>query len=194
MGPIRARSKETILAEARASQAAARTRRRSAGEREPWHSPEAGVRRGAAIGRRNREAMEWGAAHPGPPPDPADFAPIREGLAGVSIASVAVATGLSKTYSSDVRLGRCVPHPRHWRALARLAGVACPFETGSASFGVSWWREVVVPALSAVSTKRISEVTGLSGASASKVRRGLQTPAPRHWIALAEVAGIKLTT
>jgi len=36
---------------------------------------------------------------------------------------VASLLGVSKWYAMDIRLGRCSPHPRHWRALAELAGV-----------------------------------------------------------------------
>jgi hypothetical protein len=31
--------------------------------------------------------------------------------------------GVSEPYAADIRNGRHRPHPRHWEALARLAGV-----------------------------------------------------------------------
>ena len=34
------------------------------------------------------------------------------------------ALGVSEPYSSDIRAGRRVPHPRHWQALAELVGIS----------------------------------------------------------------------
>jgi hypothetical protein len=36
------------------------------------------------------------------------------------------ATGLSKQFSITIRAGRRAPHPRHFAALAKLAGVPVP--------------------------------------------------------------------
>jgi len=36
---------------------------------------------------------------------------------------IAEALGVSKAYAAQVRSGRCRPHPRHWSALAKLAGI-----------------------------------------------------------------------
>ena len=44
-------------------------------------------------------------------------------LAGITNKAVASALGSSIPYASAVRAGRRVPHPRHWQALAELAGV-----------------------------------------------------------------------
>jgi len=30
---------------------------------------------------------------------------------------------VSEPYSSDIQAGKRMPHPRHWQALAKLAGV-----------------------------------------------------------------------
>ena len=48
---------------------------------------------------------------------------IQPALAGVSKSSIRAALGVSEPYSSDIRAGRCHPHPRHWQALAELVGV-----------------------------------------------------------------------
>jgi CRISPR-associated endonuclease Cas1 len=48
---------------------------------------------------------------------------IRPRLASVSAARVAAALGFSKHYAIDICAGRQRPHPRHWKALAELAGV-----------------------------------------------------------------------
>jgi hypothetical protein len=182
------------LTRAQAAQDAARQRRRSAGEAEPWHSSEARTRRSNAIGRRDAEALAWEAAHPGVTVDRSEFAPILEALteAKTTGPAIANATGLSKTHSDGIRRGRYVPHARHWPALANLVGVPCPFEVGDSSDGldVRWWREVVVPALASITTTSVSKATGLSGGQASKVRRGLNVPNPRHWLALAALVGV----
>jgi hypothetical protein len=49
---------------------------------------------------------------------------IQPALAGVSKSSIRAALGVSEPYSSDICAGKCIPHPRHWQALARLAGVS----------------------------------------------------------------------
>jgi hypothetical protein len=49
---------------------------------------------------------------------------IQPALAGVSKSSIREALGVSEPYSSDIRAGKCIPHPRHWQALAQLAGVS----------------------------------------------------------------------
>ena len=80
---------------------------------------------------------------PLPPPDRHDFAQaawrpsslpawlteetylgrIQPLLAGITNKAVASALGTSVLYASAIRAGRRVPHPRHWQALAQLAGV-----------------------------------------------------------------------
>lgn len=46
----------------------------------------------------------------------------------------------------------------------------------------------VIPGLANVTLRQIQEVTGLSNASASRIRRGLMTPHPRHWEKLDRLA------
>jgi hypothetical protein len=123
--------------------------------------------------------------------NPVDFAPIRAGLANVAVSRITATVGLSKSYTDRVRVGTYTPHPRHWPALAQLAGVPCPFDdTPADALDPRWWREVVVPALGAVSTTAITAATGLSSGNASLVRRGLRNPHPRHWPILAELVGV----
>jgi CRISPR-associated endonuclease Cas1 len=45
-------------------------------------------------------------------------------LANYSISRIAMTLGVSLPYASDIRVGRRRPHPRHWLALARLAGIS----------------------------------------------------------------------
>jgi len=119
---------------------------------------------GSAIGRRDVEALAWEAAHPEVVADATLFAPIGVALTGVTVGTIARITGLSKAYSSQVRRGEYVPHPRHWPVLAELVGVPCPFDDGAVAgaLDLTWWREVVVPRLANVSTVAIGQATGLS--------------------------------
>ena len=48
---------------------------------------------------------------------------IQPGLAGTPKSQIRAALGVSEPYSSDIRAGKCIPHPRHWRALARLVDI-----------------------------------------------------------------------
>jgi CRISPR-associated endonuclease Cas1 len=44
-------------------------------------------------------------------------------LARISSSAIASAIGVSRCYAGQIRKGRHQPHPRHWQALAQLAGV-----------------------------------------------------------------------
>lgn len=44
-------------------------------------------------------------------------------LASVAKSQIRSALRVSEPYSSDIRSGKCIPHPRHWQALAQLADV-----------------------------------------------------------------------
>jgi hypothetical protein len=48
---------------------------------------------------------------------------IQPALASVAKLQIRLALGLSEPYSSDIRAGKRIPHPRHWIALAELVGV-----------------------------------------------------------------------
>ncbi len=171
----------------------ARQARRAQGVPESSASPEARAKLGSAIGKRDDEATAWDAAHAGVVVDRETFAPIAARLPAVTLGRTTAATGLSKSYAASVRRGFHVPHPRHWAALAELTGVPCPFEIeAGAGLDLAWWRGVVVPALASVTTTAVAEATGLSAGQASKVRRGLHAPDPKHWSTLAALAGVEV--
>ena len=44
-------------------------------------------------------------------------------LASVTVPAIRTALGVSKTYGTNIRSGKRLPHPRHWLMLARLVGV-----------------------------------------------------------------------
>jgi ribosomal protein L32 len=48
---------------------------------------------------------------------------IQPRLVSIAISQLASALGVSEPYAADIRAGRYCPHPRHWKALADLAGV-----------------------------------------------------------------------
>jgi CRISPR-associated protein Cas1 len=47
-------------------------------------------------------------------------------LMGIPKFRIRSTLGVSEPYSSDIRAGKRIPHPRHWQALAELAGVSNP--------------------------------------------------------------------
>ena len=48
---------------------------------------------------------------------------VRRKLATVAISALSSSIGVSEPYAADIRAGRRRPHPRHWEALEKLAGV-----------------------------------------------------------------------
>jgi CRISPR-associated endonuclease Cas1 len=49
---------------------------------------------------------------------------IQPRLAAITVPAIASAISVSMPYATDIRAGRRRPHPRHWQALAQLAGVS----------------------------------------------------------------------
>jgi hypothetical protein len=49
---------------------------------------------------------------------------IQPALANVAKSQIRSLLGVSEPYSSDIQAGRRIPHPRHWRALAKLVSVS----------------------------------------------------------------------
>jgi hypothetical protein len=54
-------------------------------------------------------------------PSRGEFEAIRVGLAGMPLAKIEAAIGMSRTAASKIRSGQLVPHVRHWEVLAELA-------------------------------------------------------------------------
>jgi CRISPR-associated endonuclease Cas1 len=93
---------QTVLAELRAEQ------------RDPAHGGRAAKVRGAKNAVHQRAVHAW----TGERPDPAAFTrEILPGVRNLPIAQLVAATGLSDHYCSLIRLGKKVPHPRHWETL-----------------------------------------------------------------------------
>jgi CRISPR-associated endonuclease Cas1 len=49
---------------------------------------------------------------------------IQPRLAAVMVPTIKTALDVSEPYATNIRAGRCVPHPRHWLSLARMVGVS----------------------------------------------------------------------
>lgn len=44
-------------------------------------------------------------------------------LRNTSVPTIRYALGISELYATNIRNGRCIPHPRHWASLAEITGV-----------------------------------------------------------------------
>jgi CRISPR-associated endonuclease Cas1 len=49
---------------------------------------------------------------------------IRPQLTNVAVPAIRVALGVSKSYATDIRSGKRLPHLRHWQAIAQLVGIS----------------------------------------------------------------------
>jgi len=52
---------------------------------------------------------------------------IQPRLKQITVSAIASTLKISVMYAMDIRRSRCVPHPRHWQALARLVGLATTY-------------------------------------------------------------------
>jgi CRISPR-associated protein Cas1 len=94
--------------------AAAVLARMRAEQRDPAHGGRAAESRGAKNAAHQRAVRDW----TGDRPDSEVFRiEILPGLRRVSTSELVAATGLSQHYCSLIRLGKKIPHPRHWDTL-----------------------------------------------------------------------------
>jgi hypothetical protein len=98
-------------------------------------------------------------------------------------------TGVLPSHTEDAQARRKDTNRR--RQLARLAWEA---DHGGSSPDVEWYSAEVAPRLADLSLTEIAGPLGVSTSSASKFRRGLRVPAPRHWNVLAELVGVPTPT
>jgi CRISPR-associated endonuclease Cas1 len=88
------------------------------------HKPEAQARRAETQKRQNAALKAW---NPANKPDWLDERCYREKiqpqLGKITVPTILSALSVSEPYALRIRSGGCVPHPRHWQALAILAGV-----------------------------------------------------------------------
>jgi hypothetical protein len=72
------------------------------------------------------------------------------------------------------------------KARANPPGPAKPtIEQLSGGWTLERYQTEILPGLARIPLPDMERVTGLSNATCSRVRRGLQIPNPRHWAALA---------
>jgi CRISPR-associated endonuclease Cas1 len=101
-GPAARERAARVLAQLRAEQ------------RDPAHGGRAAQIRGAKNSAHQQAVRDW----KGERPDPAIFTrEILPGLRRIPIPELVAATGVSEHYCSLIRLGKRVPHPRHWNVL-----------------------------------------------------------------------------
>lgn len=100
---------------------AERARRRSAGEPDPTLTEAAKAKKHGALVKAKAGQAEWERAHPQATADPVRFQQdVLPGLAGMPLARLQEATGLSVAACSRIRAGKLTPHVRHWSALEAL--------------------------------------------------------------------------
>ncbi len=95
-------------------------------------------------------------------------------------------TGVLPSHTDEAQARRREANRR--RQLVRLAWEA---DHGGTSPDLEWYSEQIAPRLAALSLVEIAGALGVSTSSASKFRRGLRVPAPRHWTVLAQLAGVE---
>jgi CRISPR-associated endonuclease Cas1 len=87
------------------------------------HTEEAEALRGAAMRRHETAIRTW---NPADLPEWLNESVYREQiqprLATVTIRAIMDALQISKGYAADIRSGKRVPHPRHWKILSMLVG------------------------------------------------------------------------
>jgi CRISPR-associated protein Cas1 len=89
------------------------------------HSPQAEALRAATQRRQVAARKAWQSSdQPGWLTEQVYLQRIQPRLSGLTNSTIASALFVSKPYAADIRTGRRRPHPRHWPALAQLAGVA----------------------------------------------------------------------
>jgi hypothetical protein len=75
--------------------------------------------------RRQRAALkEWRASeHPSWLTEEIYRDKIKPALRSIPVPAIASALNVSLPYATQIRAGRCRPHPRHWEILAQITGV-----------------------------------------------------------------------
>jgi len=92
--------------------------------REASHTREAEARRSETQSRQAAARLNWRASdQPAWLNEKAYREKIQPRLAEITVLIISSALAVSKPYASDIRAGRRCPHPRHWQALAQLAGI-----------------------------------------------------------------------
>ena len=87
------------------------------------HSPLSEARRRESKQRHDLARNNWSPSdHPSWLTEDFYSKEIQPRLKSSTLSKIALALGVSIPYASDIRKGRRIPHPRHWRSLADLGG------------------------------------------------------------------------
>jgi CRISPR associated protein Cas1 len=121
----------------------------------------------------------------------------REAAAGPTVRATCRKCGVDLYGSARKLCPTCWPVVRAdylrqlGKAGAKPAGPAKPtVEQLSGGWTFELYQTRILPALRPISLPEMERATGLSNATCSRVRRGLQVRNPRHWAALATLAGL----
>ena len=86
--------------------------------------PQAQAKRSATLRRQAAARKAWNPSdNPAWLDESAYRASILPMLNKVTLPTILSALSVSARYATNIRNGSCIPHPRHWIALAKLAGV-----------------------------------------------------------------------
>ncbi len=89
------------------------------------HKPEAQARRAETQRRQNAALKAWNSAtQPAWLDEEFYREQIQSRLAAIQVPVIQTAISVSEPYALRIRGAKCVPHPRHWVALAKLTGVS----------------------------------------------------------------------
>jgi CRISPR-associated endonuclease Cas1 len=93
--------------------------------RKSAQSPEHLARRASTMRRHKQAIQHWNASDlPAWLTQSIYLRQIQPALVTVAKSRIRLMLGVSEPYSSDIKSGKCIPHPRHWLALAKLVGLA----------------------------------------------------------------------
>jgi hypothetical protein len=88
------------------------------------HSPEARARQAEKQRRHAAAVKSWNPSDKPWLTEEVYRDAIQPRLSNITVSNIASSLGVSEPYAAEIRVGRYLPHPRHWQQLARLAGVS----------------------------------------------------------------------
>jgi CRISPR-associated endonuclease Cas1 len=113
-------------------------------------------------------------------------------LKHLRLSEIQDATGLSMSYAAALRSGREAPHRRHWVPLMRLIAEKEERIAADEALADRWtetdFERDIRPGLEHLSVSAIAETLEISRSYAARIRRGAQTPPPKHWSKLSRLA------
>ena len=138
-----------------------------------------------ATTRHNQGIAEWESQN-ALPGDTANYErEIAPTLREVPTRLLVQTTGLSTIYCRQIRMGKRVPHARHWDVLAAIGkehGMIVP-----AHWDTAFYLREIAPGLGTHSVKVLADATGLSVSYCKRIRRGERMPQRRHWRSLLAI-------